>query len=71
MSWFRVKQPEAPKGVSPLVKWEYMIVPMTSRIEEADPDIMDHKELLNAYGAVGWELVTMRGDFFILKKPVC
>ena len=58
---------------APLVpKWEYMIIPMTSRIQEVEPQLMDHKEILNALGAVGWELVCIeQNKYFVLKKPLC
>jgi hypothetical protein len=50
-----------------LVRWEYKILPIGSH--ESD-DFAENTLLLDAMGQIGWEMVSVYGQYVIFKRHV-
>lgn len=54
-----------------MTRWQYKIVPITGPQSAVSPDedFIDNEVMLNVFGELGWELVTIYKTYFLFKKP--
>ncbi len=45
--------------------WEYKIIPI---VDPDDENFVEYELIMNALGAIGWELCAVYKDFLIFKK---
>ena len=59
------------KNESPKTKWEYKIIILgTLKFASTESEMKDITELLNEYGADGWEVCSVELDKYLLKRKI-
>jgi hypothetical protein len=51
-----------------MTRWEYQMIPMVPE-DDGKIALSSYAEIINMFGEMGWELITISDDVLLFKRP--